>query len=246
MLEHEADAALLRRERGRVLAGDQRPCRASGFSRPAITRSSVDLPLPLGPSSAVSDAVRHLDRDVVERDEVAEALVDVLDLDAHWPSGGPPRAWSSERSSTQRASAERHQREHDRCRVGARRGRTAGSGSRRTAVSGLGLARDLSRHHAHRAELAQRPRGREHDAVRRRPSGSTAASRARRSASATRPASRRPAPARRRSLRAPASTSRTTNGSETKIVARTMPGHREDHLDPVLGRASRRTSRRAP
>src|SRR4051812_6562691 len=28
---------------------------ASGDSRPAITRSSVDLPLPLGPSSAVSD-----------------------------------------------------------------------------------------------------------------------------------------------------------------------------------------------
>src|SRR5436305_6562648 len=28
---------------------------ASGTSRPAMTRSSVDLPLPLGPSSAVSD-----------------------------------------------------------------------------------------------------------------------------------------------------------------------------------------------
>src|SRR3954471_516679 len=28
---------------------------ASGISRPAMTRSSVDLPLPLGPSSAVSD-----------------------------------------------------------------------------------------------------------------------------------------------------------------------------------------------
>ena len=30
----------------------------SGCSSPAITRSSVDLPLPLGPSSAVSDPAR--------------------------------------------------------------------------------------------------------------------------------------------------------------------------------------------
>ena len=48
-----------------------------------MTRSSVDLPLPLGPSSAVSDPERHLEGDVVEGDEVAEALVDVADGDGH-------------------------------------------------------------------------------------------------------------------------------------------------------------------
>ena len=42
-----------------------------------MTRSSVDLPLPLGPSSAVSEPGGDLERDVVERDEVAEALGDV-------------------------------------------------------------------------------------------------------------------------------------------------------------------------
>ena len=41
-----------------------------------MTRSSVDLPLPLGPSSAVSEPVVDLERDVVERGEVAEALRD--------------------------------------------------------------------------------------------------------------------------------------------------------------------------
>ena len=39
-----------------------------------MIRSSVDLPLPLGPSSAVSEPVGDLERDVVERGEVAEAL----------------------------------------------------------------------------------------------------------------------------------------------------------------------------
>ena len=39
-----------------------------------MIRSSVDLPLPLGPSSAVSEPARHLERHVVERDELAEPL----------------------------------------------------------------------------------------------------------------------------------------------------------------------------
>src|SRR4029450_4819476 len=41
--------------RPRVLPSPQtRTCPLSGCSRPAITRSNVDLPLPLGPSRAVS------------------------------------------------------------------------------------------------------------------------------------------------------------------------------------------------
>ena len=47
-----------------------------------MMRSSVDLPPPLGPSSAVSCPVGMLTDHVVEGDEVAEALADVVDLDA--------------------------------------------------------------------------------------------------------------------------------------------------------------------
>ena len=46
-----------------------------------MIRSSVDLPEPLGPSSAVSDPVGHLERHVAERLEVAEPLGDALDGD---------------------------------------------------------------------------------------------------------------------------------------------------------------------
>ena len=48
-----------------------------------MIRSSVDLPLPLGPRSAVSDPAGDLDRDVVEGDEVVEPLGDVPDGDRH-------------------------------------------------------------------------------------------------------------------------------------------------------------------
>ena len=55
----------------------------SGRSRPATIRRSVDLPLPLGPRSAVSEPGLDLERHVVERDELAEPLADPGDLDAH-------------------------------------------------------------------------------------------------------------------------------------------------------------------
>ena len=55
VLEHEADAALLGADRRRVLTPLIITLPASGTSSPAITRSSVDLPEPLGPSSAVRD-----------------------------------------------------------------------------------------------------------------------------------------------------------------------------------------------
>ena len=54
----------------------------SAVSSPAMIRSSVDLPLPLGPRSAVSDP-GDLHRDVVERDEVVEPLRDAPDGDRH-------------------------------------------------------------------------------------------------------------------------------------------------------------------
>ena len=48
-----------------------------------MIRSSVDLPEPDGPSSAVSEPLSTSTRDVVERLEVAEPLRDVADFDAH-------------------------------------------------------------------------------------------------------------------------------------------------------------------
>ena len=54
-----------------------------------MMRSSVDLPEPLGPSSAVSDAALDVERDVVEGDEVAEALGDVAHEDGHLGASPP-------------------------------------------------------------------------------------------------------------------------------------------------------------
>jgi hypothetical protein len=50
---------------------------------PAMMRSSVVLPQPEGPSRATSSPVGMSRVDVVERDEIAEALGDVADFDAH-------------------------------------------------------------------------------------------------------------------------------------------------------------------
>ena len=59
---------------------------ASSVSSPAIARSSVDLPLPLGPSRAVSEPFGHLYRYVVEGLKVTEALARSLDCDSHQAS----------------------------------------------------------------------------------------------------------------------------------------------------------------
>ena len=48
-----------------------------------MIRSSVDLPEPLGPSSAVSAPSGNLERDVLERDEVTELLGDSFYFDSH-------------------------------------------------------------------------------------------------------------------------------------------------------------------
>ncbi len=55
VLEDEADAALLRRERGRVPSRDGDLAPSSGHSSPATIRRRVDFPEPLGPRSAVSE-----------------------------------------------------------------------------------------------------------------------------------------------------------------------------------------------
>jgi hypothetical protein len=48
-----------------------------------MMRSSVVLPQPEGPEQRGQFAVRELQRDVVERRELAELLADVLDFDRH-------------------------------------------------------------------------------------------------------------------------------------------------------------------
>ena len=48
-----------------------------------MMRSSVDLPLPLGPSSAVSEPSSTRMQTSSSADEVAEALAHVADLDRH-------------------------------------------------------------------------------------------------------------------------------------------------------------------
>ena len=48
-----------------------------------MMRSRVDLPPPLGPSSAISSPVGMLREMSSQGDEVAELLADAVDLDAH-------------------------------------------------------------------------------------------------------------------------------------------------------------------
>ena len=68
VLRDVADAATVRRHRGAgagqcPVAEQDRP--ASGRSKPAISRSSVLLPLPEAPTIAVRVPLRHLEADVV-------------------------------------------------------------------------------------------------------------------------------------------------------------------------------------
>ena len=54
---------------------------ASGVSNPAITRSSVVFPEPLGPSSATSSPCSTRERRAVDGAGAAEALVDAAGID---------------------------------------------------------------------------------------------------------------------------------------------------------------------
>ena len=55
------------------------PC--SGVSSPAIERSIVVLPQPLGPSRAERVSFADLERDAIDRGQIAEALAQVANLD---------------------------------------------------------------------------------------------------------------------------------------------------------------------
>ena len=58
VLEHHADMAAVGRQAGDVLPADRPPAPRSGRSSPAMMRSSVVLPEPLGPSRAKNSSCR--------------------------------------------------------------------------------------------------------------------------------------------------------------------------------------------
>src|SRR6187551_3934685 len=129
---------------------------SSGSSRPAITRRSVDLPLPLGPSRAVSEppaiatetssrATKSPKRFVTPRTAIDTGCL--LSEEVHEKEG--------------------HQcenRENHRCRVSAHEVKRLKSV---VHVQGkrLGLADQVPGDDRDGAELAQAPCGRQHDAV---------------------------------------------------------------------------------
>ena len=207
------------------------------------------MPAAAGAEQGGQAAVGDVDRDVVERDEVAEALGHVLGDDAplaFTASFGeigcmamvrPPwrvraMTWSRllvvsaglRRSRfMENEDEDRQDREQDRRRVGARDVEVVvlvldEEGER------LGLARDLARDDRDRAELAERAGGGEDDAV-----GDAPADRRQGDLPEGLPAVGARASSAACSWSSPIScstgiTSRTTNGSETKIVASTRPG----------------------
>ena len=73
MLEHEADAAVLGRELGGVAVGDHDPAPV-GLLEPGDHPQERGLPAAARAEQGRQRAVRHVDRDVVQGDEVAELL----------------------------------------------------------------------------------------------------------------------------------------------------------------------------
>ena len=126
-----------------------------------MIRSSVDLPPPRRAEQRGQLAGGDVQRDVVERDEVAELLVDVLDLDAHdWSP------WAKEADDD----------DADHRGDGEQEGDGVGGGLVEALVlrlddqgRGLGLAGDVAGDDLDRAELAERAREGQHDAVHDRP-----------------------------------------------------------------------------
>src|SRR5437762_797339 len=126
---------------------------ASGVSSPAMTRRSVDLPLPLGPSSPVSEPLS-------------------TEMETSSSARKSPNRFVTLRASIatlhHRHEKERRDREHRQQhgrRVGARLVEVL---VRRLDIlrEGLGAPGDAARHDADRAELTERAGGREDDAVR--------------------------------------------------------------------------------
>ena len=150
VLEDEADAALLRRQAGHIPPASGRR-RASGVSSPAMTRSSVDLPLPLGPSSAVSEPLAIASDTSVERDELTEALRHLATAIA---IGGSPFGRGLNRFIDEQRQ-QGQDREHHRGGVGA------DEVERLVPLvdvqrKGLGTAGETAGDDRHRAELAER------------------------------------------------------------------------------------------
>ncbi len=79
VLKHEPELAPVRRyeerdPRPRPFAPSNETCPLSGISRPAITRSNVVLPHPLGPRITTATGRRHFERYPVQREVGSEAL----------------------------------------------------------------------------------------------------------------------------------------------------------------------------
>ena len=199
MLEDEADVAPLRRRPGGVLAGDQHPA-GVGRSSPAITRSSVDLPPPLGPSRAVSEPSGTSSDTSSSATKSPKRLETRFDDDAHAcrPSLGLMTFMAS-------SGDQRQQRQDDRRRRRRRSGRSAEKRSSTCSVAVSVRPDSLPDTTLTAPNSPERPRGGEHHAV-----GHAPADRGQRHAEeglerGRRPASRPPAPARCRSRAAPGS-----------------------------------------
>ena len=104
VLEHEADVAPLRGQRRSRPRPSIATVPASGCSSPAMIRSRVDLPPPLGPSSAVSGRCGTSTDRRRRGDEVAEPLGDVRYLDAHAGSSRRQAACVAQQGHARRCS----------------------------------------------------------------------------------------------------------------------------------------------
>ena len=191
-----------------------------------MTRSSVDLPPPLGPSRAVSEPGRDLDRDVVEGDEVAERLVDVRGPDAHRVSSLGRRARLTSSATTAVSD------EHESRRVGGLLVEVLVTLLHEQRHR-LGAPDQSAGHDGDRAVLAERAGQREHDAVGERAADGRQGDAAERLARAGAERARPPAPGRRRSPPARARRRARPAACETKIVAITMPGMEKMMLMPM-------------
>ena len=74
VLEHDADVALVRRQRGDVLAVELRPCRDRRRASPATMRSKVVLPQPEGPEQRHELALADAEIDAVQHRRGAEGF----------------------------------------------------------------------------------------------------------------------------------------------------------------------------
>src|SRR3954453_8969401 len=130
---------------------------SSGGSRPAITRSSVDFPPPLGPSSAVSEPSGTRTETSVRAECSPKRL---------------PTPWTSIAMQASLTVEEGHREEHGDGQQCKQHPGGVGGGHVEALEAvlhehgdRLRASQELARDHAHRAELAERACGGEHDPV---------------------------------------------------------------------------------